>query len=545
MTEITPIQKVQVQVQTPTFELTPTQKKIFDKLLHFLKSNDRETLLVGYAGTGKTTIVAEFMRTVIRSKLCNKIVVAAPTHKAVNIVKSKIHENNSNIVENPESIDIMTIHRALNYRSFVNSSGERYFCKGRVEPNWSIYDLLIVDECSMLSNQIIRDIKSQLLKESKIKVLYVGDPAQLPPVNQSESIIFTEPIKTLKLTKVVRTSNNQIVDLCTAHRTWVLSKDDKHIPIVSKYLCTKIKLYSEEMSQTKLWLDDFVTVLGKPLHITDCNECYNNNIILTWTNEKSEEYNCYVREKMFGTKKLAKWEVGEILVFNDYHRLDIEIDQETGKKVKETVGFYTSEQVKLVKVDVTEYNIKKFKFKAKTQTLMNPEIIEKFEKYYGMLNKIVSHKLKVYEMSIRKISDIMKNTNGNEPRTYQIIVIHKDSENIFGQMYEKFEEIVGKLKLSIMKIVNPMKNSMEKYDLESEIERAMSKMYSEWLENVVDKFAQLNYGYSMTVHKSQGSTFRNVFIDAGNIISNPNMDEMAKSLYVAIARASDSVSILI
>ena len=72
-------------------KLTKEQEIIYKNLIEFIKSDkSRELLLVGYAGTGKTTMVAKFINDLIKTKLCNKIVMAAPTHKAVNIAKSKL-----------------------------------------------------------------------------------------------------------------------------------------------------------------------------------------------------------------------------------------------------------------------------------------------------------------------------------------------------------------------------------------------------------------------------------------------------------------------
>ena len=60
---------------------------------------------------------------------------------------------------------------------------------------------------------------------------------------------------------------------------------------------------------------------------------------------------------------------------------------------------------------------------------------------------------------------------------------------------------------------------------------------------MIDKFAQLNYGYCITVHKSQGSTFKNVFIDINDILDNNNQNETSKCLYTAITRSSKTLNL--
>jgi len=60
-----------------------------------------------------------------------------------------------------------------------------------------------------------------------------------------------------------------------------------------------------------------------------------------------------------------------------------------------------------------------------------------------------------------------------------------------------------------------------------------------WLLNKY--FADVRPAYAMTSHKSQGSTFENVFVDAEDILANPNREEALRCLYVAVSRASHNV----
>jgi exodeoxyribonuclease-5 len=165
---------------------------------------DHEIILIGYAGTGKTTLITKFLGDMLYDKKCKRIAIAAPTHKAVNIIKNKLFNNFKNKDVINKYIEITTIQRLLNYKNYINSNGERYFSMGSSEPLWSIYDIIIIDECSMLSDQIIDDIQSIIKKpkNKNVKVIYVGDPAQLPPVNQQSSKIFKENIHKIIKTRM-------------------------------------------------------------------------------------------------------------------------------------------------------------------------------------------------------------------------------------------------------------------------------------------------------------------------------------------------------
>jgi ATP-dependent exoDNAse (exonuclease V) alpha subunit len=62
-----------------------------------------------------------------------------------------------------------------------------------------------------------------------------------------------------------------------------------------------------------------------------------------------------------------------------------------------------------------------------------------------------------------------------------------------------------------------------------------SKFYIE------EMFAVTKYNHAITIHKSQGSTYKTSVINIGNILFNKNAEERQRMLYTAITRASDLV----
>ncbi len=560
--------------------LTEDQTLIYNQLIDYIKSTPdqlkdkylKEILLVGYAGTGKTTMVTKLMHDLIDKKICKRIVIAAPTHKAVNIAKSKLFANLNDNQELEKNIDIMTIHRLLNYQSYIDpNTGEKYFAKSSVDPNWTIYDLIVVDECSMLSNQIINDITNQINNpvNSKVKIIYVGDPAQLPPVNQNDSKVFSKQINTLTLEKIIRTKNKEIMELSNDHRKWIFSKKNEDIPNVFKYNTKRINLYSIKAKDTLKWLNRFIEIIGSNKIKSGKEESnFDNNIILTWTNKKCNMYNQYVREKIFNKKDLAHFEIGEILIFNDFHRIekinllnnsddedekdnkdnkDDKDDKKENKKKKviekEFVSFYTSEQIKVISIENIKYKFNKIKFKH--NNVITQELNDKFKKRLGSINELIDIEISAFKLNIKKMSDLKISEANSE--TYTIYSVHPDSEKDFNKIIEEYENQILKLRKSCDKEINKMKktDNMIKCNLHAEVGKKINKLYRDWQNNVIDKFAQLNYGYSITVHKSQGSTFKNVFIDISDILENNNIEETSRCLYTAITRSSKTLDLLI
>ena len=64
--------------------------------------------------------------------------------------------------------------------------------------------------------------------------------------------------------------------------------------------------------------------------------------------------------------------------------------------------------------------------------------------------------------------------------------------------------------------------------------------------DILDIFADISYGYCITTHKSQGSTFNNIYVDLKNIIEkNSNVEESYRCLYTALTRTSKKVNLLL
>lgn len=56
-------------------------------------------------------------------------------------------------------------------------------------------------------------------------------------------------------------------------------------------------------------------------------------------------------------------------------------------------------------------------------------------------------------------------------------------------------------------------------------------------------FSDIRHTYACTVHKSQGSTYKNVYIDVSDIVKNKNIKEVARLMYVAVSRASEKITL--
>lgn len=149
--------------------------------------------LAGYAGTGKTTLAKRL------AEDAGRVVFAAFTGKAALVLRGKGCEGAS------------TIH-SLIYKAEEDSNGITRFKLNRHDSAAAKADLIVIDEVSMVGEDLGRDLLS-----FDRRVLVLGDPAQLPPVGGGG--FFTSRKPDFMLTEIHRqAADNPILHLATTVR---------------------------------------------------------------------------------------------------------------------------------------------------------------------------------------------------------------------------------------------------------------------------------------------------------------------------------------
>ena len=192
--------------------LTDKQKMISDAILDFsMRYSDRWYMsMAGYAGTGKTTVISATAKRILSEDPDKRILFCAPTGKAAQVMKTKLGH-----IANCE---VGTIHSAIYKLDSKKQSGNLEKLVWKKKTNTLPYDLIIVDESSMLTESVFRDIISY-----NVPTVFVGDPGQLPPVEgKPVDILHTTPFV---LTDVMRQAlENPIIRWAT------MVRDRKDLP---------------------------------------------------------------------------------------------------------------------------------------------------------------------------------------------------------------------------------------------------------------------------------------------------------------------------
>ena len=186
-------------------KLTPKQQIAFNTIIECIENNT-PVLLTGFAGTGKSTTIA----TIIKSLSHKLITIATPTHKAAAVLTAML-ETNGIISPN---VKVTTIHKALGKRPQRQGGGNTTFSR----PTKEIYGILIIDECSMIDAELFEDINEAAPSAS---IVYVGDPAQLPPTSGNGAIspVFAAIEQRAHLSDIIRQGeDNPIIELSAALR---------------------------------------------------------------------------------------------------------------------------------------------------------------------------------------------------------------------------------------------------------------------------------------------------------------------------------------
>lgn len=180
-------------------QFSPEQDKALTQVAAWLKNGQSQIFrLFGYAGTGKTTLARYFAESVDGT-----VQFAAFTGKAAQVLRSKGASN------------ARTIHSLIYRPRGEEEVADETTGKTSMTPMFSLNrqspiaqaKLAVIDECSMVDEQLGRDLMS-----FGTPILVLGDPGQLPPI--SGGGFFTEHDPDFLLTEIHRQArDNPIIRL--------------------------------------------------------------------------------------------------------------------------------------------------------------------------------------------------------------------------------------------------------------------------------------------------------------------------------------------
>jgi rhodanese-related sulfurtransferase len=458
------------------FELNNNQETAFLNMVSFLENKDFHIFqLIGYAGTGKTTLVSGFLKYLNERKI--PFYLLASTGRAAYILQKKTGEKASTVH------NLIYKYRSLNVQlseveeKFLEKSKDdtgpillHFTIKTEINPGKNVY---IIDESSMLgvknensssfglfgTGNLIHDLIS---RDPDAKFIFIGDPCQLPPMYLAHSPAldnlyfletFRRPTWQYVLKTVVRQEKeNGILSVATNLRLLVENPPNIAFPKLPVRGFNNIHLFADE----KGLLDSYFEKIREGKE--------KETILICHTNRRCQTANKYIREKLF--RNPNRLIVGDRYLVTQNNMI---------------TGLQNGDMVKLVEIGIVEVRCGLTFRKVILQEIENNTRYEHF-----IIEELLSqHQNNINEMQQRSL---LIDFN----RRMKVFQIKQGSES--------FNNAMAK---------DPYLNALK-----------------------------LVYGWALTCHKAQGGEWEEVYLLQDGKIYYLTSPQIYKWWYTAVTRAS-------
>lgn len=417
--------------------LSTCQQEALDAFLDFIDSDDPWMVISGFAGSGKSFLV-EYMTDVAENvlKLQQHLSAAyrpptfhftATTNKAAAVLTQMLGQ------------EARTIHSLLNLKVTTNyeTGKQRLTRKKGAKARATANSIIFIDEASMINRELMHYIKEYQETNKTSKIVFIGDPYQLPPVKEDPCNVFNAPERHYFLDEIQRqVAGSPIIQLSAKYRD-VLDNPDLPWPRIDSDK-NHIFFYDKKA--------DFEAAIAASMGKTHDPQQHK---VLAWKNDTVRDYNTWIRAMHGYTEP---FELNEVFMTNKPIMVGQQVWAPTDSLVRiKDIEEHTDAEIQGFKILLSAVN--------------------------------------------RKVDPVRVFQPGDWRKVKQLMTIFADDKN--WQSYYHIKE----------------------------------------------HWTDLRPIHALTVHKSQGSTYREVFVDLNDIGLNKRWQETARLAYVAVTRASDRLHI--
>ena len=470
------------------FDHKPTkeQEKAIILLADFLLSRERDTvfLLKGYAGTGKTSLLAALVRTL--GMLQQRVMLLAPTGRAAKVLSSYA------------GVPAYTIHRKI-YRQKSITDMDVF----QNDVNLRQDTLFIVDEASMIANdahdttvfgtgRLLDDLMHYVYSCEGCRLVLVGDTAQLPPVGEEESPALSRTmlegygmeVTELQLTQVVRQlEESGILWNATMLRSLIQNDEMFEFP----------KLRGKTFPDVKaLPGDELIEALEQSYRKYGTD----GTIVVTRSNKRANIYNNGIRARILDHEE--ELSSGDLIMVakNNYYWNDRE--QQQGARGKE--------QENSNPLAPCPWPLAPFSFIANGDIAVVRRLRNE-RSFYGFRFADAILEFPDYDNREMEVTVLLDTLQSEAPA-----LTRQQQEALFQGVWEDYPELTNR-------------------------RDRMKKLRQDPYYNAL----QIKYAYAVTCHKAQGGQWEHVYIDQGYITEEMLTPDYFRWLYTAITRATEQV----
>lgn len=471
-------------------EPTNEQYLVLRKWEEFLLSRKPNTLflLKGYAGTGKTSLVAALVKTLLQLK--QSVMLLAPTGRAAKVFSSYA------------DAPAYTIHKRI-YRQKSIVDMDNF----QTNINLHKHTLFIVDEASMISNEglagsmfgtgrLLDDLMQFVYSCEGCRLILVGDTAQLPPVGEEESPALCKgvlegydlDVTEIKLTEVVRQEQESGI-LWNATHLRQLMQDELYYDFP--------RLRTNFPDVCVMPGDELIEALESSYHHCGMDQ----TIVVTRSNKRANIFNNGIRARILDYEDELSGNDLVMVAKNNYYWTE---------RINGNVN--------------PEFKIQNSKFKAQNSQLsaLNSQLSTSFlangdvavvrrfrneRELYGFRFADATLRFPDYDNMELDVTVLLDTLQSEAPA-----LTRQQQEQLFNAVWEDYPEIRDKRERMKRLRQDPYYNAL-----------------------------QIKYAYAVTCHKAQGGQWQHVYIDQGYVTEEMLTPDYFRWLYTALTRATEKV----
>jgi exodeoxyribonuclease-5 len=464
-------------------QLSQDQRDAVQRIDTFMHDRDgpRMLALAGAAGTGKSTIIGNL---VSHANLPRQIRFTATTNKAAGVAAAMAGGQ-----------ECPTVHKVFGLAPVRTYNGTRSVLKEKNKPKYDDGDIIFVDESSMVDDAMF-NILMRRAGESDLKLLFIGDPYQLPPVTENVDQDETPPVfrltPTVSLTKVHRQAEDSpILSLATEVRQ---SIDRGSFPKIES-VNGSIRVFEHSNQASRASLNE---LLKEMLTCQQASNDHNYVRLLAWTNRQVNALNRIARRVILGREA------------DRYPFIP-------GERVMSNKALFLPKRR-----DPTEASVDPFADIGLPED--DKTLVIAPDRWLEVVSATPETK-KHSAANVRGTTLTVRNDDGNE-YTFFVPSDWKAAKIVLGSYASRAARLTRERR------DNPHKVSG-------------AEVFDSWQAyyDLEDRYADIRAPYASTIHKSQGSTYKHSVIWMNDVAyaRSVSMKMFARLMYVAITRASESV----
>ncbi|WP_027854416.1 ATP-dependent DNA helicase [Marinobacterium litorale] len=257
--------------------LNSEQQNAISEIVDFLMTpGETEMVVEGPAGTGKSTMINHMLQVYEKQMQAIALInnIDAPHYELITTATTR---KAAQVIAELTGQEALTIHSALGLKvENDRKTGKSKLVHGR---NYNIIEdsIILIDEASFADSNLIKEVREGTLR---CKIIWIGDPFQLASIYEPTPPIFTEGLRTAKLTQIMRNMGTV-----------------QQVSLEYRHAVDTLTFPSIGLTDDKVIHVDGATFQQMINHHFTASQLTHGNAarILAWQNDRVIQYNDYAR----------------------------------------------------------------------------------------------------------------------------------------------------------------------------------------------------------------------------------------------------------